>query len=61
MMSDETRLHLTGRANKHNSRYWALSGDNPHIIHEKPLQNTHVNTWAGVAEWGMVKLSFIQR
>lgn len=35
-MSDEAHFHLSGYVNKQNFRYW--SSDNPHELHEKPLQ-----------------------
>ncbi len=35
MMNDEVQFHLKGTLNKQNCHYWALSGDNLHIIHEK--------------------------
>ncbi len=59
-MSDEVHFHLTGSANKQNRRYCAPSGDNPHIIHEKPLHDPCVTIWACAAMW-RIALNFTNR
>ncbi len=58
-ISDEACFHITRVVNKQNCRYWAPSGDNPCIIHEKPLHDLHVTAWIVVAAWGIVKIFFL--
>jgi len=41
--SDEAWFHLSGYINSQNARYW--SSQNPHLIHERPLQPQKIGVW----------------
>ena len=46
-MSDEVWFHLPGHVNSQNTRYWAA--ENPHLVHEQPLQDQKIGVWCAVS------------
>ena len=46
LISDEAWFRLSGYVNSQNTRYW--SSENPHVIHETPLQDLKIGVWCAV-------------
>ena len=47
IMRDDTWFHLTSHVNSQNTRYWAA--ENPHLVHEQPLQGKKIGVWCAVS------------
>lgn len=58
IMSDEVHFHLSGEGKKQNLHYWG--GDNPLIIHKKPLQSLCVTVWCATGIFRFIGLYFLE-
>jgi len=56
--SDEAHFHLSGTVNKQHFRYWAEN--NPHDLHQRPLDNPRVTVWCDVSRLGAVRPYFFE-
>ena len=58
IFSYEAHFHLTGHANRHNSRIW--SAENPREIQERPLHFLRVTMWCGISASRVYGLYFFE-
>jgi hypothetical protein len=59
IMSDESWFHLSGHVNSQNIQYWAA--ENPHLMHEQPLQDKKIGVWCAVSGTRIIGPIFIDR
>ena len=45
--TDEAWFHLSRYINSQNTRIWAA--ENPHTVHEEPLNSQKIRVWCGVS------------
>ena len=59
IMSDEALFHLSGQVNSQNTLYWAA--ENPHLVHEQPLQDQKISVWCALSGTRIIGLIFFDR
>jgi hypothetical protein len=57
IMSDEVWFLLSGHINSQNTQYWTV--ENPHLVHEQPLQNQKIGVWCAVSGTRIIGPIFI--
>jgi len=59
IMSDEAWFHLSVHVHSQNTRYWAA--ENPHLVHEEPLQDQKIGVWCAMSGTRIIGPIFLNR
>ena len=59
IMSDQAWFLLSGHVNLQNTWYWAV--ENPHLVHEQPLQDQKFGVWCAVSGTRIIGPIFFDR